>query len=509
MKLHLLSLLFLFTITSIGQVSGVIEGKPFARSKTESFNGFVGETNLEIYTVDYIYSNKKKKELITRKFFKTDLSITLEQDIFNNPLEENYYSDPYEILLINNKIYLFSIFTHIKEQTTTLGLQIYNEALAVESFEIIDSIANKSATNITIQVSEDKEAILISQNHPHNITSKEAIDLICLDLNGQSLWKKQLVSFNTVSRVNVEKIVFPSVTEVFLLCNYGFNNNRNADIEDVKLLTNKYAVWAYNHDLNFLKEIDLRLKLKWLNGVDIALRENGHLLISGFVNSSRDFAVDAVFNVLLNKNYNVIQNNYYKLNEEDLSQFINSTQSKRQLDNYFLRNLVPLSDGSFYLVGEHYYTFLDRIYDPRTNTTSTTEHFNYEDIIIAYFDKNGKIQWLKKLPKIQNSTNDNGYYSSFSLFSKNNSIYLIYNDNVENLELSVENSKDIKPLFNGRRNALMYAKVDAEGEMSRNRINLTENNYLLYAKKSLQVSNENMYLLTELGRKAKIIGLTF
>ena len=260
-------------LLAFNQATNVIEGKEFARSKTESFNGFVGESGLEIYTIDYIYSNKKKKELITRKFYKSDLSLTIEKDIFQNPLEENYYSDPYEILLIENKVYLFSIFTHIKEQTTTLGLFIYNENLDVENFEIIDSIDNLATTNIIIEVSDDDEAILVSQNHPHKITSKEAIDLNCLNLSGESIWKKQLVSFNTISRVNVEKIVFPSKEEVFLLCNYGFNNNRNADLEDVKLLTNKYSVWAYNQKLNFLKEVDLRLKLKWLNGVDPGLKE--------------------------------------------------------------------------------------------------------------------------------------------------------------------------------------------------------------------------------------------
>lgn len=499
----------LFASTLFGQVTNVVEGKEFARSKTESFNGFVGENGLEVITVDYIYSNKKKKELIARKFYKSDLTLTIEKDIFVNPLEENYYSDPYEALLIGNQIYLFSIFTHIKDQTTTLGLFIYNNDLSVVNFEIIDSIANLSATNIIIQVSEDHQSILVSKNHPHKISSKEAIDLKCIDLNGKTIWEKQLVSFNTVSRINVEKIVFPSQKEAFLLCNYGFNNNRNADISDVKLLTNKYTVWVYNQELNFLKEVDLRLKLKWLNGVDLVLNNQGELLVSGFVNSSRDFAIDALFNIKLNKKYNIAQNNYYPLSAEDLKLFRKPGNSKKQLDNFFLRNLVPLKDGSFYVVGEKYYTFLDRIYDPRTNTTSTTEHFNYENILIAYFDKSGTIKWVKKVPKIQNSTNDNGYYSSFSLFNSNNDLYIIYNDNVENLDLAIENTEELKPIFNGRRNSLVAAKVTKEGVISRNRINLTENNYQLYAKKSLQISQENMYLLTELGRKTKIISLTF
>ena len=119
------------------------------------------------------------------------------------------------------------------------------------------------------------------------------------------------------------------------------------------------------------------------------------------------------------------------------------------------------------------------------------------------------MQWLKRVPKIQNSTNDNGYYSSFSLFRNAGDLYFIYNDNNQNTELDIDNTQDLKPIFNGRRNMLAMTKVDTSGLVSRDRINLSETNYLLYAKKSLQISEQNMYLLSELGRKAKIISLTF
>ncbi|MFK8037384.1 MAG: hypothetical protein AB8B74_03790 [Crocinitomicaceae bacterium] len=505
-----LTLLLLFTgLMVFSQVATVVEGKEFARSKAESFNGFLGESGLEIFTVDYIYSNKKKKELIARKFFKSDLSLTLEKDIFQNPLQENYYSDPFEILLINDKLYLFSVFTHTKEQTTTFGLAIYNEQLERESFEIIDSIANLSLTNMIVQVSKNNQAILISQNHPHKISSKEAVNLHCIDLSGQTIWKKELVSLNTVSRLNIEKVVFPNVDEVFLLCNYGFNSNRTASVDDVKLLTNKYVLWAFNKKINFLKEVDLRLKLKWLNGVDIAMKKNGKLQVSGFVNSSRDFAIDALFNIELNEKYDVISNNYYKMTSENLTLFKTKKNNKSQLNNYFLRHLIPLDDGSFYLIGEQYYTYLDRIYDPRTNTTSTTEHFNYEYILVAYFDNRGNIQWLKRVPKIQNSTNDNGYYSSFTVFKKNNDLYLIYNENNHNIKLEIDEIDNMKPLFNGRRNAWAFAKINPNGEVTRRAISIENNNYLLNAKKSFQMSNDKMYLQGELNRKAKIIGLSF
>lgn len=493
--------------SGFSQVQKVIEGNEFARSKAESFNGFVGEDQSAIYTIDYIYSNKKKKELITRKFYKSDLTLIKEADIFTNP-NENYYVDPYEALLVQNKIYLFSIFTHIKEQTTTLGLFIYSEDLTLQSFKIVDSIAKYDQTNIVFSVSDDKKSILMAQNHPHNINNKEVVDLTNFDLNGAVLWEKELISLNSVSRVNIEKISLASPNEVFILCNYGFNNNRNPNVDDLKLLTNKYTLWVYNHDLNFLKEIDLRLKQKWLNGIEIKIKQNGHLCLAGFVNSSRDHAIDAFFNIELDNKYEIIQNNYHKLTDSELSSFLPKENKDLQLEDFHLRNMVMLNDGSFYLVGEHFYTYIDRVYDPRTNTTSTTEHFNYGTILVAYFNSQGEMMWLKRIPKIQNSTNDRGYYSSFASFKYNNDLYLFYNDFEKNIEIPIEDTENIKPIFNGRRNALTYVQIQTNATAERKHVE-TDGNYLLYAKKSLQINEENMYLLLELGRKAKIIGLTF
>ncbi|MFD1551432.1 hypothetical protein DNU06_13480 [Putridiphycobacter roseus] len=503
----ILFLFFFLSFTGFSQVKSVIEGNEFARSKAESFNGFVGEDQSALYTIDYIYSNKKKKELITRKFYKSDLTLIKETDIYTNP-NENYYVDPYEVLLVQNKIYLFSIFTHIKEQTTSLGLFIYSEDLTLQSFSIVDSIAKYDQTNIVFSVSNDQQSILMAQNHPHNINNKEVVDLTNFDLTGNVLWQKELISLNAVSRINIEKIQLANQNEVYILCNYGFNNNRNPNVDDIKLLTNKYTLWVYNNELNFLKEIDLRLKQKWLNGIALNIKSNGHLSIAGFANSTRDHAIDAFFNLELDENYEIVQNNYKKLSDSELKSFLPKGSKDSQLEDYHLRKIVMLNDGSFYMVAEHFYTYIDRVYDPRTNTTSTTEHFNYETILVAYFNAAGEFIWLKRIPKIQNSTNDRGYYSSFASFKYQNDLYLFYNDFEKNVEIPIEDTENIKPLFNGRRNALTYVKIQNNGTAIRKHVN-TDGNYLLYAKKSLQINEENMYLLLELGRKAKIIGLTF
>ncbi len=505
---YCIAIWMLFSVfAGFSQYKSLIESKEFARSKTEAFNGFIGENDLSVFTVDYIYTSKKKKSLIVRKFYKSDLSLMEEKDIFDNPLE-NYNNEPYEIYLVKDKIYLFSIFTHNKEGNSSIGLFIFNENMQQQSFEIVDTIERLSETNIFIQLSEDENAFVISQNHPHKLTHKEAVNLMCLDLYGDEVWKKELISLNDIHKVNVEKVIFPNKTEVFLLCNYGFNNNTQGNVDDIKLLSNKYSVWVYNNDLNFLKEIDLRLKLKWLNGVNMILKENGHIVVAGYVNSSRTFGINAFFNIEIDRKYEVIQNNYSRMDKELMSLFLPKDSRKKLLENFFLRQILLQNDGSFYVIGEHYYKYLDRVYDPRTNTTNTTEHFNYEYIIAAYFNPQGEIVWAKRIPKLQNSTNDFGYYSSFTTFNSKNEVYLIYNDYNKNLEISIDNVEDLKAIFNGRKNALVYVKINAEGPVFRKQIP-NSNNYLLYAKKSLQIGDNSMYLLTELGRKSKIISMDF
>jgi len=507
MRYILLFFILAFTFSGFAQYKNFVEGSEFSRSKSESFNGFIGVVNQVLYSVDYSYINKKKKSLMLRQFDQDDLTLIVEKDIFIEPLE-GYYNEPYELYLVNETIYLFSIFTHAKANTTTLGLFIYDKNMVNQSFEIIDSIEKLSLTNIIIQLSEDKNAFLISKNHPHKLTQKEVIDLNCLNLSGQSVWRKELISMNDVHNINVEKVIFPDQNEAFLLCNYGYNNNVNKNLDDIKLLSNKYAIWAYNNQLNYLKEINLRLKLKWLNGIDMEIRDNGHILVAGFVNSSRSFAINAFFNIEIDRKYEITRNNYFQIDPTVVRQFLLKESKKKAIENFFLRNILIQNDGSFYILGEHFHKYLDRVYDPRTNTTSTIEHFNYEYIMAARFNKLGEFEWVKRIPKIQNSTNDFGYYSSFTPFNSQNEIYLVYNDYDKNLELPIEDTENIKPLFNGRKNALTYVKIDADGSVFRKPIPIS-NNYLLYAKKSMQIDNENMYLLLELGRKSKIIRLSF
>lgn len=506
----IVTLSFLFvSMLSFSQIDEILYGKEYATNKKNAFNGFIGESAVALFGVDYSYISKKKHDLIIRKYYKNDLSLVDSKNIYTNPIED-YYNKPLELFFIKSKFYLFSEFSNSKEGKTIIGLFIYNENGDETSFEIIDTVDQLERTDVEVRKSSDNSGFIVMQNHPHKVASRQVVEFKSINLRGEIVWQKELLSTNSIHKIKVEKLIHLK-NETFILCNYGYKNYAQNSSSNENILSNKYTLWVYNRELDFMKEIVLRLKGKWINGVDISLNKQNELIVAGFVNSTRDFGIDASFSMLLNGKYEPKKVNYDKFVETDLLKFISEKDMDKvkYLEDFYLRDLVMQEDGSFFLLGEMYYKYVDRNYDPRTNITTTTDHYNYNSIIVSYFDRTGKLMWHEHVPKFQNTTNDFGYYSSFSWINLGNKIALIYNDNEKNLELSVTDYFNHKDLYNNRRNAHTYVIIDDKGVVKRSKLNDDKTNYILYPKQSFAVSKSSMYMMAEYGRHSKIISVSF
>ncbi|HIP37614.1 MAG TPA: hypothetical protein EYG85_12255 [Crocinitomix sp.] len=508
MKNIIFILFLLLSIPIVAQIDNVIYGKEYTNNRKNSFNGFVGENNLSVFGVDYASLNSKKYDLLINAYYKNDLSLVESKNIYTNPLD-GFINEPLEIFYQQNKYYLFAKFTNKKEGEVFMGLSIFNEAGQNTSFEIIDTIEQDSKTNIIITQSEDKQNFIQILNHPHKVANRQVLELKTFNLQGQTIWQKDLLSTNSVSNTQVEKVIYTN-NEVYILCSNGYKNGLNIN-NTPTVLSNKYTLWVYNKKLNFMKEVVLRLKLKWINGISMALNYNKELIISGFINTSREFGINGVFNLVLNQKYEVSTINYHPFSKETFKKFVRpkNIDKVKYLPNFYVRKLIVLSDGSFFLLGENYYKFIERNYDPRTNITTTTEHFIYGNIMVCYFDNTAKLKWIENVPKSQNTINDFGTYSSYTWINLKDKIMLFYNDNEKNLDLPVNDYFNQKELFNYRRNMQTYVLIDKEGVVKRGKLNQEKTNFLIYAKRSKPINNSTMYLCTDYGRHSKIISVSF
>jgi hypothetical protein len=109
------------------------------------------------------------------------------------------------------------------------------------------------------------------------------------------------------------------------------------------------------------------------------------------------------------------------------------------------------ADGSTTIVGEQQYIRKEMVY-----TKQAIVHY-YADMIATKFDKNGKLLWMKKLPKTQVGQQGKGGMSVRYIKGKGAS-YILYLDNVKNANLSLADVPDKHS--DGRGGYLTAYKID-------------------------------------------------
>lgn len=142
-----------------------------------------------------------------------------------------------------------------------------------------------------------------------------------------------------------------------------------------------------------------------------------------------------------------------------------------KLYNYKMRSARTLYDGSVIGTMEQNYIQLMTNSDIRTGQTNDTYYYYYNDIIVYKINVRGEFDWVKRIPKYQISTNDDGPYSSYESFIDSNKISFIFNDNSDNYDEAgkfIDTQEIYSANFARRKNVVAIASIDyLTGEQSR------------------------------------------
>jgi hypothetical protein len=488
MKIILLASLFV-SFVCFGQLNKPVVGLAFNTSKKENFSGFLGENPIAVFTADYTYYNRKKQELFVKKFHKGDLQLIDSKNVYSI-LDVNYTNDPEEIFYQNGKLFVFSKMYANRDKTQLLALEVFNEHCERLSYQIIDTL--KTGYIQYIEESDNKDGFIVAKHLQFTQLVEQEISLIRIDETGEIIWNKVIKSPMALQNLRIEQIRFNDKSQVYILCNYAFDYGNN--MSSNQIINNKYSLWAYDHDQEFLKEFEIRIKSKWVNGVKIKINPSNDVILSGYFNETKNPTINGVFSLTINKKLEVLNSSWHKFEESTLAKFSDKQNGKdiEELEDYKLIELCIFEDGSYFLLGEQYYKFIESNYDPRTNITTTTEHYNYNSIISSYFDAQGNHQWTDRIPKAQNSTNDFGYYSSFTVLKAKQDVYLFFNDYKKNNELEVSDYYNYNGVFNNRKSEITYVQIGKMGVKNRERLDIAEDNFLLRAKLCDQIKEDAM-----------------
>lgn len=223
-----------------------------------------------------------------------------------------------------------------------------------------------------------------------------------------------------------------------------------------------------------------------IQDIKMSVDESGNFICSGFYADDVFSGVRGVFIMEIDRTTNeVVKVKKQPFTMEFLSagvaawertfrDRIRANSARQQgLSNFRVLDFRKTSDGGYIGISEHQdIEWKMRVTGEGENQkVNWDEHFYYDDFIVYKLDESGELQWVKRIPKSQESKNDGGYFLSAAHAVTADRVFLYFNDNKRNYldDGSYNNAEFPFPTaFIGLWNVIGAVEIDLKtGELKR------------------------------------------
>lgn len=267
---------------------------------------------------------------------------------------------------------------------------------------------------------------------------------------------------------------------------------------------------------NEIKKIAIEKPETKIKDMFITSDNKGNLFCTGFYSSYVSSQISGTYFFKLSKDSEQVENfttsevtvDFLSTDEPSLSERLNLnkrfTSSRNDFNNFSFIFFRQTDDGGFVAVSEHAeLEFRMKGSGEGGGINDQYDlHYYYNDLIVYKMDNTGKTNWVKRIPKYQQSINDNATYLSASSIISNGKIYLLFNDHKKNYD---ENNAYINLSFprmsttSNRNNVMAITEIDLKSGTSKrhalpgrselstlfipslSRENINDNSLLLYS----------------------------
>jgi len=318
--------------------------------------------------------------------------------------------------------------------TTVFNMKILNKFVFYQSYD-------KSKTLVKYRkVPKEKRDRL----------SNDIIGMVSFDQNMNQISSREVTIPYTERKTDNLDYQLNKNGDLFML-EKVYEDDSNKDRKKKKDATPNYhlEILTLLASSNEFKRTKIDLNDKFINNLYFIDAPDGKLVFGGIYNSgSKDLNdADGIVTFQLNKDLAVINKNYIEFPLELMNQYVTEKAAKKNekkeakededgeganIKNLELRDLKLNPDGSIVITSE-VYDLIVRTYMTSSGTRTTYQYY-YGSVYVTKIDGNGKLAWMKKIPKNQIGGNGRGGMSFQYLFNNNNH-YIVYLDNVKNISL--------------------------------------------------------------------------
>jgi hypothetical protein len=497
-------------------------GEELHASVRTSLDDIIGYDGTGIYTIKSKIRSFGAPSTYTLEHYDNNFA-------FIKSLELEFEDDGYEcevsqLLQLNGKLYIFYSYRIKKEKKNILFAdEIDKQTLTLKKKKIkigeIDYSGNSHRNSgfFAVRVSRDSSKLLTFYSLPDTKGDPEAFGLHVLDDNLQSIWQKS--------------ITLPYKDGLFDFQNFRVDNNGNVymlgtvykEKRKAKRHGNPnytYEAFAYTNNGNEVKQYTLSLEDRFITDMQIEILNN-NLVCAGFYSNKGTYSIRGTYVMYVDITTKEVKTKSFKeFGIDFITQNMSNRQAKKakrndekgeepELYEYDLDKLLIGKDGSAMLIGEQYYvdvSYSTNYINGRT-VSQTIYHYYYNDIIAVRIDAAGQIQWAEKIAKQQHTTNDGGFYSSYTMAIVNGKICFLFNDDPDNLNYD---GKGRPENYNARKSIVVLVSLDREGKQTKQPVfNTADAEVIVRPKVCEQISNHELILFGQKRKKQQFARMVF
>lgn len=456
-----------------------------------------------IYTLFEKSNSRSKKSVIILEHFNRKMNQTKSVEI---NLTKDYDDRTFFCLYhLNNELYLLSTYNDESKRILSLYAQKVNKQTLIPEKNI--SLLTEQKYNGTrntgffsTSLSKDESKLLVYYKLYTSKYDTETFHLLVLDNNLSKIWDKE--------------INLPYNEKLFIVQDFVVDNDANVHIvgklfED-KLREEKkgepnyqFNVMSYRNNGSDFQNYTIDIPGIFITDIMIAINSEDDIICGGYFSEERTSSIKGSYFLKINNETKKIENREF---QEFSIDFLTEDMSEREeekiknkaakgkdveLARYQLNEILLREDGGAILVGEqHYITTTTRT--DANGMTYTTTNYHYNHIIVSNISTDGKIEWSRKIPKVQISSNDGGYYSSYALAAVDDEMHFIFNENPKNMSRAKgERIKNVIP----KKAVVAIATLDISGLIKKKELySLGSTDCIIIPTVSSQISKNELVL---------------
>lgn len=489
-------------------------GIPQKQQRKTAMTGMLGADDRFMYCIRTDYALFGSSDPIIERYKQPEMSLDYSKRISHKRFDGSHLR-PQVQFYVDGKILAFATwYDSGKDINFAYGEILDDHANVERSWTEVARIPADKRNNpgsFLFRLSNDSSHVLIVANPPYEKYADEKFNIHLIDAGLQKKWTREIMPPYKDQYFSLDNYIITAEGNVYILATISRDKTVMTRAERRTTPTYYHSALMYNPANDSLSEYKIQLDPKFISDIIMTVDSAGDIICSGFYSNKSSNAIIGTFYMKISKATGKAEREgTMDFSSEFLTQFMSTKRAakKKELYDYNLRYLVQRNDGGAILVAEQYYETQVCNTDPRTGTTTCTYYYYYNDIVVVNIKPDGTIEWARKIPKLQVSRNDGGYFLSFAFAVSGNSLYFMFNDNPKNL--AVVAGKGYKYMNNVTKSVAVLVNMEMNGEQTRQTMfrNRDLKTYLR-PKLSLQVGEKRMFLYGQKRNTFKIASVDF